>query len=453
MSWRDNLKTASFKGVEFFIDSSDYEIGRKNIFHDFPFRDDAELEDQGQLADVFSVTGYVIQNKTNNFDYFLERDKLINILKEKGAGKLTHTYFGDKNVALQGSARVSERFSEGGIARFQMSFKEVKLEQPFSIGFHPISAMDTIAEDSSNRLLDAFNELMQVGADLQKLSNDMTAGMQSIISKIRQLKSLPGSIISTATGLVLSATALADEVLSSPCDLAKSITGGFDSFLFAAGMLENTVNRDILGSCSGRIQNPDDAARSSDDLSQTEGVALTTAAVNMLTFGTELPEINVTSTASAADQANKQANINLFRCQALIVACRMAVRTNFVSQDDAQALLSLMTKLIDAYLDYLGDEAGNESLANQGINYNNDEIYQSVQQLKTGLKKSMDQIGASLSKIVNYEVGPDVLSSLVLSYDRYEDLNRSQEITDRNPLLILNPCFIPNGKTINILSE
>jgi len=65
----------------------------------------------------------------------------------------------------------------------------------------------------------------------------------------------------------------------------------------------------------------------------------------------------------------------------------------------------------------------------------------------------MDIIGAELAQIVEYDVGPEVLSTLTLAYDRYEDLDRDQELIDRNPLLILNPCFIPGGKTINILSE
>ena len=47
----------------------------------------------------------------------------------------------------------------------------------------------------------------------------------------------------------------------------------------------------------------------------------------------------------------------------------------------------------------------------------------------------------------------DVLNTLSLAYDRYEDLNREGEIIERNKELILHPGFIPNGKIIDILSE
>jgi prophage DNA circulation protein len=281
VTWRDNLVPASFRGRDFFIDSHDYEFGRKNIFHDYPFRDDAELEDQGKLTEGFSINAYVLANGQNDFDYFPERDDLIVALSAEGAGQLSHRYLGNKNVAVNGPVRMSERFSEGGIARFQISFKEVKQELPF-VTIDPVSSMDIVADDSSDRLLDTYTDIMDITADLQKVSNDITSGMQDIISRVRELKNLPGTVISTATGLVFQAVETVNTVLSSPCDLANSIVGGLDAFLFAAGMLGDAVSRDILGECSGRVQNPDDADRNSDQLSQTEGSAIVMAAVGMV---------------------------------------------------------------------------------------------------------------------------------------------------------------------------
>jgi len=457
-SWRDQLQPASFKKVPFFVDSREYQFGRKNIFHDFPFRDDSEVEDQGQATGVFSVTGYVLSHRTgldvSDFSYMQSRNNLIAVLESEGAGKYVDRYgLGERNVALQGMAKMSETSKEGGIARFQMTFKVVGIAVPPDIVIDPKASMDIVSLESSNILLDYFNAVMDIAADLQKLSNDITTAMQGIISKIRQLKDLPGSVISTATGMVLATITLVDSVLNLPGDLAEAVAGSFDSFLFAAGMLDDTISRAITGDVSGRVENPEDAERNSDELSQEEGMALAIAVSGISTFGSDLPTINVVSSASAADQANRQANINLTRAQALITACRIAVRTTFKSQDDALALLLILTNAIDDFLDYLGEEAGDETLAEQGIVYTNDQIYTSVKQLKPALKKAFDIIGADLAKIINYEVGNTVISTLTLAYDRYEDLDRSQEITDRNAALILNPCFIPNGKTINILSK
>lgn len=453
MTWRNKLEPASFRGVEFFIDSHDYEFGRKNIFHDYPFRDDAEVEDQGALTQGFSINAYVLATISNTFNYFTQRDKLIEALNTKGPGLLVHRYLGDKNVAVSGPIRMSERFNEGGIARFQISFKEVSVEKPFAQTIDPISFIDELVEIINNNLLDAYTSIMDPLGDLTKVSNDVDLGMQSIITNIRLLKSIPGSAVSTATGLVTSANTLAQSVLSTPCSLGGAIISGFDSFLFIGGMLNDTISRGILGACSGQVQNSDEANRAADDLSQDEGIALARASTNMSTVGSEFTTNTVTSPASATDQANKQANINLMRSLGLTTACRVAVRTEYTSQDDANSMLKTISDAIDDFLDYLGDEAGSETLIAQGVNYQNDDFYQSVKELKPALKKAMDIIGASLAKIVEYEVGPEVVSTLTLAYDRYEDLSREQEIQERNPLLILNPAFIPGGKTINILSE
>ena len=464
MSWRDNLRPASVNGAKFQVDSSEYEFGRKNIFHDYPFRDVSELEDQGTLTDVFVVTGYIVQNKKNDFDYFTERNDLIEALKSAGSITLIHPFYGEKTVGLSSPVRLREKINSGaGIARFTLSFKDIGIDEgvpiiqpkpkpPFVVK-DPIQEMDKKAEEASNIFSDAFDAAMDATADLAKISANMQSGMQDINSKIRQVTSLPGTVISIGTSFILASTNLANSVLGSPCALANSITGAFDAFLFAAGMLENAVSRDILSSCSGRVLNTEDASRNSDDLSQAEGLSLTQEATKLLTFGSDLTVINVVSPASGTDYANQLAIIDLFRAQALQVACRMAVRTNFVSQDAANALLLFMTNLINDYLDYLGEIAGDDTLANQGIAYSNDDIYQGVTDLKSALKESMELIGANLAKIIQFPVGVGVLSTLVLSYDKYEDLEREEEIIDRNKALIINPCFIPNGKSINILSE
>jgi prophage DNA circulation protein len=465
MNWRDQLQPASFRGIEFFVDSREYRFGRKNIFHDYPFRDETELEDQGKATDEFTLDAYVLQRLVKKadvttgapaeFDYINARNNLIAVLLAPGPGKLVDRYgLGERNVGLEGKASMSETSKEGGIARFRMTFKEVGGSRPPVIVIDPIVSMDVIADDSLLRSVDAFFSVLNgLTSDLQVLTADINKGMQDITSRIRQLKGISGTIISAATSIVSQANALAEESISAPCDLANSLTGGFDSFLFAAGMLSDTVSRDILGACSGRVQNEDDAERNSDELSAEESISIATAASALSTYGSDLPPINVVSPSSAGTQASRQANINLFRIMGLINACRIAVRGTYTSQEQAEDLLLLISNAIDALLDYLGDEAGSSLLADFGIVFNNDEIYQSVSQLKPALKKSMDTIGASLAKTVQHLVRDEVQSTLTLAYDEYEDLSRDKEILDRNAVLIINPCFIPNGKTISILSE
>ena len=464
MTWRNQLQQASFRGVDFFVDSHGYAVGRRNVVHQYPFQDEAYVEDLGQEADSFSINGYILQ-KPPLFNYFKDRDKLIEALKEEGPGILVHRYLGEKRVALVGQARISETFQEGGMARFQMNFVEAGKNQFPKATTDPVGAMDFAALDSINRAIDAFGDVYDTA---QSVVDDINDSMAMIKSTLRTLKSVPASVISEAVGLVTSATTLISSVLSTPCDLASAIVGGFDSFLFAAGMLSDTVSRGITGNCSGRTQNPDDAGRDSDVLSKNEGVSISTAAANLSTFGAivgsddedvnekyggGLPPITVASPDSAAKEANRLANINMVRLTGLAQAMRIAVRTLYNSQQDTESQLLYISNLLDDFLDYLGLQAGDSTLINFGVPFSNDEVFQAAKNMKSVFKKSMDTIGASLARDVEFTPDVDVLPTLKLAYDQYEDLSRESEIMTRNEDKIFHPGFIPNSKTISILSE
>jgi len=132
MTWRNRLmwfddanqqrKKASFRGVPFFIRDSDRSVGRRNVIHQYPFKDIPYVEDLGRDIDEFIINGYVVQNEDNNQDYIDERDALIKALRESGPGTLIHPYYGELSVNLSGKARIEESFTQGGIARFTMTF-------------------------------------------------------------------------------------------------------------------------------------------------------------------------------------------------------------------------------------------------------------------------------------------------------------------------------------------
>lgn len=462
MTWRNKLQQASFRGIKFFIDSHDYAIGRRTAVHQYPFQDEAYVEDLGQEADQFSIDGYILQ-KPPLYNYFRDRDKLIKALKEPGPGILVHRYLGEKRVALVGTASVSERFDEGGVARFRMTFVEAgKNKYPLQV-VDPKKAMDFNALDAIDRALDAFGDAYDTA---QSVVDDITGSMAMIKSTLRTLKNVPATIISAATKLVTDATSLISETLNSPCDLASSISGAFNSFTYAAGMLSSTVDRAVTGNCSGRVQNPSDATRQTDQLSYDEGKTIAEGAASLSTFGAIIGEetvnpdyggglvkIAVSSPDSAAKQANRQANINMVRLIGLAQACRIAVRVDYKSREEADGLLLSISQQLDTFIDYLGDQAGDSSLAAQGIAFSNDEVYQSAKGLKPVFEKAMNSIGASLANKLDYEVGVDAMSSIQLAYDMYGDVSREDEIIERNKGLIFHPGFLPNGKTIDILSK
>ena len=75
MSWRDRLQPASFRGAQFFVESNSKTPSRRQVIHEFPLREDVELDDMGRGPDRFQVKGYVIGP-----DYDIARDALEDAL-------------------------------------------------------------------------------------------------------------------------------------------------------------------------------------------------------------------------------------------------------------------------------------------------------------------------------------------------------------------------------------
>jgi len=119
MTWT-RTSIASFRGVQFFVESADRGGGRRLVTHEFPRRDDPFLEDMGRKARTFPVEGYVVGE-----DYQVSRDALIAALEEDGPGELVHPHYGTIRVACA-DFRVRESVDEGGMARFGIDFTEAK---------------------------------------------------------------------------------------------------------------------------------------------------------------------------------------------------------------------------------------------------------------------------------------------------------------------------------------
>ncbi len=159
MSWRDELrKIASFRGIPFKVFSFSTSVGRRNIVHQYPFRDEPLIEDMGKDADEFSIDGFILANIDNDQNYFQERDALISALREEGPGTLIHPHYGELQVSLVGKANIAESFAEGGIARFTMVFVQSEVNEFPSQDVDNIGAVDEAADNASNDTEDSFGE-------------------------------------------------------------------------------------------------------------------------------------------------------------------------------------------------------------------------------------------------------------------------------------------------------
>jgi len=462
--WRSKLKEAKFRDVSFFVDGSTTSVGRRNIIHEYPFQDQAYVEDIGGKANQFTINAHVIQQPPL-FNYFKARDKLIKALNTRGSGNLIHPYLGEKQVAVVGNPTFTETFTQGGMATFSITFVETRdnlypIESP-----DLVSALDLSVLDMIESVVDSFAEIYSSAkANIDKI----TSGLNMIKSTIQRVKNLPSGAVSTALAIIDTVTSTLGDVLDSPCDLAESLTGAFDLFV----TLGQSSVQDVLGGCSGRIieeafSNTVDGTVNvaTTTIDSIAGAALVETVLEMNKFG-EAPDstnasalggtlepVTINNPNSAQIAANQAILIDLNRVSGLAQAGKLAVRINYNNREEADAILDQVTTEIDNLLDYLAEETANAEFLTYNVSFSNDDIYSNVNSFKAQFIDSMRRLGATLANIEDYLVPADTQSVLELAYDKYNDLTRSDEIITRNAALITHPGFLPNAENIEILSR
>lgn len=116
MSWRDDLRPASFRGVRFYVAANSRTNGRRGFTYEFAKGDRSLDEDLGKRVTRVTVSGYVIGD-----DYDAQADALERALNREGGGTLVLPILGRMFMRCEFGPR-AERKEEGGIAYFEMAF-------------------------------------------------------------------------------------------------------------------------------------------------------------------------------------------------------------------------------------------------------------------------------------------------------------------------------------------
>ena len=501
--WRDNLtwgdatnqlkKKASFRGAYFFVNDSDTSVGRRNVAHQYPFRDEPYIEDLGLDADEFVIVGYVVQNLDNNYDYFTERDTLIAALKEPGPGQLWHPFLGSKLVSLSGKAGIRESFSEGGIARFTMTF--VLAGQGLTAvpypkkSIDPVAAVDAAVEDSVDDIKDGFGEKFDAEnapgfstTSVVTAVDALNAMLHSTISGVRALG--PAMMSKALTHLSDAYAEISLTTIAQTCELANGLVGMFNGLLSLSGMYGDIVVNQLFGACSSAVRGVSTGPMSGAKVEKTPttgfqastlaqsasideemGKSAVRASLNVNRYGEDMGEadpsphvgaleiVSVTTSVRARQGANLVAAVNLARCMAITTAARTAVRINYTSYDSAVEMMNEVVDALDDTLLKIGDDSANTDYAPYNVTVSDPDSYNALVSLRPVFIEAMMEIGADLARVVAYEVPPATLSSLVLAYNQYDDLDREAEIVSRNIPLVQHPGFLPQGQEIEILNE
>lgn len=208
MAWKDGLRAASFRGVEFFFDDAGLDNACRRVeTHQFPFRDTSYSEDLGRQAESFPIEAYVVGD-----DYMEKRDALREACEAEGPGELIHPYYGSVQV-LCTACSIRESSQEGRVARFSLTFVEAgeknypgETKDRRAVIKESADTLKSVsaAELSSSFSIDGFPEFIGFEAveDINKFLDTIGSTISDITTLVRKPYDLAVRIQSLITSYV-----------------------------------------------------------------------------------------------------------------------------------------------------------------------------------------------------------------------------------------------------------
>ena len=382
----DNLRPASFRGVEFHVRSNEMEAGRRVTVHEYPQRDIPWAEDLGRAARSLTFSGFVVGD-----DYMDKAKRLLTAMEEAGPGTLIHPWLGTLNVTPKEPARIS--FPGGlGVAEFSLSFTEAG-ELTFPAASDSTAAQSRKAAENietaavkdfgNNFNVTGFHDFVRFEA-LDKLKNVANMISGGNIPGLKQL-----GYATAAISAVNSFAAL----LGDPSALAWRMVG----FIGITGQIHQVMR---FGS----------VVRSLVGLAEKIGQSHPAP-----------PKHFTLSRQQAA--ANESAVNNLARQAVLAQAVGASSLMETTVYDETMELRDALLHALDAASLLASDES-----------------YEALQDARGRVSRDLTERARDSSRLITLRPH-QTIPALVIAYNQYEDAERDDEIVIRNR--IRHPGFVP----------
>lgn len=401
MTWKDRLKKASFRGVEFFVDTSDTDFGRRNKVFEYPKRDIPFAEDLGKKARRYNFNAYICIGPFSD-DYIPQRDRLITAIEEKEKpGTLVHPTLGSLEV-VPGECRVTYNTQDGGIEYFQLEFVQAG-ENRFPEGKTRTNAkLVTDADAAVEAAKASFENLFNVTKKPAFLTDDASQVNGLFVTKLNAMTPDVPDTLADQQSAISTLTSNLTTLLQNPEDYGDTVT-------------------DIIGRVPDlftKVKPGYDALR------------------KLLDFTSTLRDIPATTATRRQQQTNRDSQVGLITQTALAEMARTTADLEFDSYEDAVNHRNDVADNIDAEVLRLGDT-------------DEDELVFALETLRSTVILDLTERAASLVRLKNIQIQA-TLPALTVAYDLYEDSERDTEIIARNK--IRHPGFLPPGQDLQVLS-
>jgi prophage DNA circulation protein len=414
MSWRESLRSASFRGASFHVRSHDATLGRRTVQHEYPLRDTPYTEDMGRLARGWRVEAYVLGP-----DYMAARDALLAALEEPGPGTLVHPWLGSLRVCVA-RATLRETTDKGGMATVSVEFLEAGEDSAPSRSVDTGALVGEAADAATGTLAEDFAAHYDTQGYPEHVREDGAWSLGAVSDALSQALGVvraPSGTLAAIQGQTVSLAAQALTLAGAPGAMASGVLGTLAA---------------LSGSGSGVLA----AYRTMWDfgLSRSWG-ATGTAARGSASLSTAALVVPAGAEATTATRtlANRAAVAALVRRAAVVEASRAAASQDYASANDALATREELGERLDLEMDSAGDAT-----------------FRALGAVRTALVLDLTERGARLPALRSYRPGA-TLPALVVAHNVWGDATRADEVVSRNRAVVRHPGFVPGGVDLEVL--
>ncbi|NIH11271.1 MAG: DNA circulation protein [Serratia symbiotica] len=186
----DTLLPASFRGVEFDCIYTRDTLSRDTVAYEYPYRDGAEVEDQGMKAMNFRLSALFWGNR-----YQTELKAFLKTLKEAGSGELIHPVYGSIPKVQFLEAGVEHEVEPLNAVTVELVFIEATTEQALFATVYPETSTDGLLDSVKKGFSDTMGWIKQGQDAMGRVSNIIASAEYVVQSLANEIQSTLGSAL------------------------------------------------------------------------------------------------------------------------------------------------------------------------------------------------------------------------------------------------------------------
>lgn len=430
---------ASFRGVSFWVESSDLSVGRRTVTHQYPQRDEPFTEDLGRAAREYRFSAFVLGE-----DYIEQAKKLREALEKPGAATLVHPEFGEIQVVAQPGASMS--FSQSmRRANFSLAFVEAGLNAfPTPEGASQ-QASRAAADQVSEAAADSFEDSLTLD-DIEDFVQDALNG-----DLLDALDIISNSEIAKVLDFADRVSDLANDAISlvrgGPKAFATKLMGALGLSRLATTVAGwQRVGKSLCALADDLRGDDDEPVYSTVKPKSAEVIESNRKAVYSLCRQAVLVQAVGVSTLIGTDVDSTVASSSILPDEGEAVVNSESGATEVGTVTSSGSFSSSPTISYDEMLEARERIVGR--LEEEMLDVEDDKVFMALREAATAVSKDLSSRAEEQARLYDYDAGA-VLPSCVTAMELYGDATRAQEIVVRNG--VTNPLFCPN--VLKVLNE